>query len=116
MKWSKVAGLAYYHANEDESKQPVCWLQTTHGARLPVATVDFGEGAFNITTTGGLELRLPQDTVVSADFSQGKLTYLSDLKPINQTWTPRIALPASAELIQDFGLPRRATNLLQVQP
>ena len=107
VKWSKVAGLSYYHANEAEFEQPACWIQTIDGARLPVASVAIDEEILSLTTIGGLELRLPQERVVAADFSQGKLIYLSDLNPIKQTWTPQIALPATAELIQGFGLPRR---------
>src|SRR4029079_9146425 len=41
-----------------------------------------------------------------ADFSAGKLSYLSDLKPTNVKWTPRIAAPAAASLIAGYGLPR----------
>jgi len=107
VKWSKVAALAYYHANGPDLAPAVCWLQTKNGGRLPIATAVFEEGMLRVTTVGGLDFRLPQDSLIAADFSQGKLSYLSDLEPIKQTWTPRIALPAAVELIQGYGQPRR---------
>ena len=107
VKRSKVVALAYYHASKPAVQQPVCWLHLHGGGRLPIVEILLDDQNVQTRTTGGLTFTLPLKSLQDADFSQGKLAYLSDLQPIEQRWTPRIGLPASAELIQKHGLPRR---------
>ena len=42
----------------------------------------------NITTAGGATLAWPVDDFDFADFSAGKVLYLSDIEPASQKWTP----------------------------
>jgi len=106
VKRSKIAALAYYHSRLPEFPAAICWLTTRDGARLPAARIVLDQEEVQITTVEGLKLRVVLDSLVEADYSVGKLTYLSDLQPLRQRWTPRIALPTSATLIRRHGEPR----------
>lgn len=107
VKRSKVAAIAYFHAKKPDLAKPLCWLALDNGAKLPISNFEFEADTISVTTTTDINLSIPLSSLRSADFSAGKLTYLSDLNPQSQQWTPRINLPKSAELIQQFGLPRR---------
>lgn len=107
VKRSKVAGIAYYHAQVHNVKEPICWLNLLEGGRLPVASLSLTDKKVKVNTVSGLEFSLSLNTLQDADYSQGKLAYLSDLRPIEERWTPRIGMPKSAELIRQHGLPRR---------
>ena len=109
VKRTKVVALAYYHGQALELPSASCWLTTVDGARLPVAQLEWDPSSkkLHVTTVGGIKLVVSLARLHEADYSIGKLTYLSDLEPLAQEWTPRIDLPASAELIREHGLPRR---------
>jgi len=107
VKRSKVAALAYFHAQLPTVKKPVCWLNLRDGVRLPVVDISYQQQEVRVRTSGGLALSFALELLQDADYSQGKLVYLSDLQPIEQNWTPRIGLPTSATLILRHGLPRR---------
>lgn len=106
VKRSKVAALTYYHAQSPELPAPMCWLTTNQGATLPVASAALEESHLQLTTIAGLEFRLPLERIQAADYSVGKLTYLSDLEPLRMKWTPRVELPVAAKMIHGFGEPR----------
>jgi len=107
VKRSKVAALAYFHAQLPTVKKPVCWLNLRDGVRLPVVEISYQQQEVRVRTSGGFALSFALELLHDADYSQGKLVYLSDLQPIEQNWTPRIGLPTSATLILRHGLPRR---------
>jgi len=107
VKRSKVAALVYFHTRKPDKKTPVFWLNLRDGGRLPVAAISFEGQNVQVRTTGGIALSFALKLLRDADYSQGKLAYLSDLQPIEQRWTPLIGLPTSAELIRQHGLPRR---------
>jgi hypothetical protein len=109
VKRSKVLALAYFHGKQQELQSAICQVTTVEGARLPVVQIEWdgAENSFQVTALGGIKLKLPWHDLLQADYSSGKLVYLSDLEPVQSRWTPRITLPGSAESIQGFGLPRR---------
>ena len=107
VKLSKVAAMAYFHARSPATKDPICWLNLRGGAKLPVETLSLAGQKVEVKTISGLSFSVSQEWLQDADFSQGKLAYLSDLQPVEQHWTPRIGLPKSADLIRQHGLPRR---------
>lgn len=107
VKRTKVAALAYFHAKVPKAEKAVCWLRVHGGGQLPVASLSIESDSLAVRTTGDLAFSIPITAVVAADYSEGKLTYLSDLTPRSQTWHPRIDLPKTAEMIQSYGLPRR---------
>lgn len=108
VKRAKVVALAYYHSKPTELPPASCWLTTDTGARLPAAKLQWNAASesLEVATTGGVKLEVPWLNLLQADYSRGKLMYLSDLEPLHAEWTPRIDLPASAELIRGYGLPR----------
>jgi hypothetical protein len=73
---------------------------------LPVSSINRTGDELEVTTVGKLELSLPFADLVSADYSIGKLTFLSDMQPLRSQWTPLVSLPAAAESIKNFGEPR----------
>jgi hypothetical protein len=47
------------------------------------------------------------DDIHFADFSAGKIVYLSDVDQTTSRWTPLVALPAGADAVAKYGEPRR---------
>ena len=106
VKISKVAAISYYHAQQKEFDPPTCWIKTRSGGALPAQAVNLVEDQLQVTTIGGLNLQIPVKDLTIADYSQGKVVFLSDMKPISQKWTPLISLPGALKEIQNYGLPR----------
>jgi hypothetical protein len=107
VKRSKVVAISYYHAQQRSLPEASCKLTLMDGSQIPaheVAMVD--DGMLRVVTPAGIELSVSLLHVVRGDFSAGKLAYLSDLKPIEMKWTPRIATPGAASLIAEVGQPR----------
>ncbi len=106
VKRAKIAALAFYHANVPESAPPVCVMQLSSGAQLSVSDIKRADDVLLVTTVGKLTLAFPLADLAAADYSIGKLTFLSDMQPLRSEWTPLVALPAAAESIKNFGQPR----------
>lgn len=109
VKRSKIIALAYYHGRPREWPAARCRITTSTGAELHVADLQWDSSTQTVhaTTLGGAKISVPVNELVEADYSLGKLAYLSDLEPLKAEWAPRIGLPPSAKLIDDYGLPRR---------
>ncbi len=71
-----------------------------------VARLSLKEDRLNVQTVCGFSVELPVEELVSADYSFGKLVYLSDLKPLSVQWIPRVGLPSTAPTIRRYGEPR----------
>lgn len=106
VRLGKVAGVAYYRPSADEPGAPLCWIRTKDGSTLAARTVVQQQGRLHVETVAGLKLKFASDAVAEADYSVGKLHYLSDLEPIAQRWTPYVALPEGASRLAASGLPR----------
>jgi hypothetical protein len=107
VKRAKIAGLGFYQAETQQLAEPMCWLVLTSGARLAASKIDEQGNMLRVSTTAGLDLQLPLEDVASADYSIGKLSYVSDMEPLVSKWTPLVELPAAAESIQNYGAPRQ---------
>jgi hypothetical protein len=59
-----------------------------------------------LTLLGGGTVTRPLDAVRRLDFSAGKLTYLSDLKPLSVQWTPFFDLGKQSPALAKFLGPR----------
>ncbi|TWU27240.1 NPCBM/NEW2 domain-containing protein [Bythopirellula polymerisocia] len=110
VKRSKVAAITYYHAIRKQQAVPICWLNLAQGYRLPAVEIVREAGELRITTPMGIALQIPLGAIQTADYSVGKLTYLSDLKPIREDWTPLIELPTLDSHVKRLGVPRRDTS------
>jgi hypothetical protein len=106
VKRARIAGIAYYHPKERELPDAICELTTADGSLIPVRKVSFSEQTATVTTPAGVELRVAVGDLRRADFSRGKLAYLSDLQPAEAKWEARIAPPPGAQLIGAQGQPR----------
>jgi hypothetical protein len=103
----KLAGVVFYRktpTSTDESAH--CVVSGTDGLTIRCTQVTLAGGELQIVTSLGVALHWPWADVASADFSAGKLTFLSDLKPVLQSWQPLIALPKAVEHAASFGQPR----------
>ena len=107
VKRTKLAGIAYYHAQQEELPEPTCWIRLLGEIKIPVARIEHAGDHLEVFTTAGMELNLPLDKFLEADFSLGKLSQLSDMTPLKQRWTPLIAIPSPSKKAASFGLPRR---------
>lgn len=95
---SKVDGLVYYHARLESFPDPVCVLRGSAGLKLVATSVRLEDEMLLVRTSGGIELAVATAGLESADFSGGKITYLSALTPRSVNTTPLVAFPASADL------------------
>jgi hypothetical protein len=69
--------------------------------------VRLAAGILQVTTMAGVKLEWPLAEVDFADFSAGKIRYLSDIAESSARWTPLVALPAAVNQAAAFGQPRR---------
>jgi len=106
VKRSKIAAIVFYHPRRQPLPDAVCELSLVDGSRIAVRRLELKDRILNIETPAGVELAVPLDRLQRADFSAGKVAYLSDLKPSEVRWTPRVATPAGADVIAAYGLPR----------
>jgi hypothetical protein len=102
----KVAGVVYYRAKPAEEDAPRCVLTGDEGLRLVATSVRLEDSKALISTGAGFELLWPLAALDAADFSAGKLAYLSDLEPVSQKWQPLVALPAATKYAARYGEPR----------
>ncbi len=108
VKRSKLAAVTYFHPQEDSIPTANCVVTSRSGAKLMASSMSYdGSNNLSVTLLCGLRVQLPISEFVAADFSAGKIVYLSSLEPLQQRWTPLVGIPDSAELIQQYGLPRR---------
>jgi NPCBM/NEW2 domain-containing protein len=103
----KVAGLIYYRGGAPTEQPSKCVLQGPHGLRIAASAVRADGSNLQITTAERLPLTWPIADIAAADYSAGKLVYLSDLEPASQSWQPLVGLPAAATRAAQYGQPRR---------
>ena len=103
---AKVAGVIYYRAERRATAEPRMSLQGRSGLRASAMTVRFDDALVTITTAAGAKFAWPVDDVEFADFSAGKVLYLSDIEPASQKWTPLVGLPTGVTLAAEYGQPR----------
>ncbi|MGD9128491.1 MAG: NPCBM/NEW2 domain-containing protein [Planctomycetia bacterium] len=92
VKREKVFGITYYHPTGRTIPKSLGRLITTDGSSWAFTEIVMDAGNFNLVTTLGLEVSFPVDTVAAFDFAEGKVAYLSDMKPSSVTWTPYLSL------------------------
>ena len=104
---SKVDSLifAVRLAGED-GPAPFCVVEEASGALLQAKSIELKEGKVQLTLLVGGSISRPLDGVRRLDFSAGKLTYLSDLKPVSVQWTPFFDLGKQSPALAKFLGPR----------
>ncbi len=104
---AKVAGFILYRGSRQVDAQPRCTVHGRSGLRANVSRAQLVDDILRLKTLADAELSWPLDDVYLADFSAGKLLYLSDIEAASERWTPLVGLPAGAELAAEYGKPRR---------
>jgi hypothetical protein len=106
VKRSKIAAMVFYQPRPPALPDAACELSLTDGSRITAREISLGGEELSITTPAGVRLAMPLEQVARADFSSGKIAYLSDLTPTGVRWTPGLGLPKT-ELFTDKNLPRK---------
>ncbi len=100
---AKVAGWFYFRKDSSTQPEPRCILHGRSGLRGAVSDVRLTGQTLDITTSDGTKLNWPLADLQFADFSAGKILYLSDLAPASERWTPLVGLSPSAESVAKYG-------------
>jgi hypothetical protein len=104
---AKIAGAIYYRPDRRLKEEPKASIQGRSGLRISAAHVELKDSLLELTTAAGVKLSWPINDISLADFSAGKLMYLSDIEPASATTTAFVGLPASAALAAEYGKFRR---------
>jgi hypothetical protein len=99
----RLAGWIYFRKRASPESDPLCIVHGRTGLRACAKNVRLKDETLEITTTGGAKLAWPLADVDFADFSAGKIIYLSDMKPALARWTPLIGFASAAESAADYG-------------
>lgn len=95
-KLKSTAGLVFVRRPNADAPPAFCQLVDTAGNLLFTKTVKLDGDAVVVDTVAGGATRYPNlKAIARLDFSKGKLTYLSDIEPveINQTSTEDLVFP-----------------------
>jgi len=104
---AKVTGVVYSHPNDSAASKTLFVLHGRSGLRLTVTEIHLADEFVTVKTTACASLHWPVADLERADFSSGKVSYLSDIEPASQNWTPLVGLPTGVSLAAQYGLPRR---------
>jgi hypothetical protein len=102
---TQVAGLVFLRRAPPAEPRGI--VHGRSGLRAAVAGVVRAGDSLQLNTAAGVELSWPLADVYLADFSAGKVVYLSDLEPAHSQWTPLVGLPTRAASAALYGRPRR---------
>ncbi|MBA3482009.1 MAG: NPCBM/NEW2 domain-containing protein [Pirellulales bacterium] len=94
VKRTKIAAMVFYQARQPSLPEAVCELSLIDGSRIVASDVSLLGGRLHVTTPAGVALEAPLEQVMRADFSAGKIAYLSDMKSGEVRWTPGLGVPA----------------------
>lgn len=107
VKLSKVAGLLYYQAPGAKPTASVCQVLGRDQTSLMAGHVSLAGEALHVTTVSGVELDMLWSDVRYVDFSLGKVTFLSDMEPEVERWTPYFEARQLPTTAVDYYTPRR---------
>lgn len=79
---TKAQGMVFVRTPDPNMQPPVCKLTDNHRNVVMASTLALGPAGLAITTPAGARIEYAPALVSRLDYSKGKLTYLSDLSPI----------------------------------
>lgn len=79
---SKLQGMIFFRTPDANQPIPICRLMDNHKNNIAVYTLSMNEAGLSAATPSGAKLEFKQQMVARLDFSKGKLTFLSDITPI----------------------------------
>jgi hypothetical protein len=103
----KVAGFIYFRRDAEEKSEPRFAILGRSGLKANTVHARLEDNVIQLTTAGGTKLSWPLEDVDVADFSGGKIVYLSDLEPASKISMPLVALPDGTSLASKYVEPRR---------
>lgn len=106
VKRANVLGLIYFHPRGLAMPESVCRLTDTTGCTWAARTVSLTGGELGWTTPTGIAVKRTLNDLVRIDYSQGKIVYLSSLKPETTTWTPFFGITKEVPALKEFFGPR----------
>lgn len=106
---AKVAGILYFRdaVNRKDDAGSVCVIKGISGLAAHASQLSLTNETLELATPSGLKLQWPLDDIYLADFSAGKLKFLSDLEVASETRTPLVSLPDSVKWASEYGRVRR---------
>ncbi len=107
VKRAKVFGLIYRHREGRQLPAARCALTDVSGAKWLVHSLALEGEQLRWTTPAGLAVLRPVASVVRVDFSEGKVVFLSDLKPESVAWTPFFGTAEKLPAVAEFFAPRQ---------
>lgn len=107
VKRPKVYGLVYRHPEGRELPGARCSLTDGEGSRWMVRTLALEGDVLRWTTPAGVAAAMPVGLVARIDFSEGKIVFLSDLKPESVRWTPFFGTADNLPALAEFFAPRQ---------
>jgi hypothetical protein len=110
VKREKVFGVIVCQAARN-LPESICHLVEANGSAWVAQTVGLDGQQVEWTTPLGLAVKRPLGELAKIDFSQGKIVYLSDLKPESVEWTPFIAAGKPLASWSEFFRPRNDQSL-----
>jgi hypothetical protein len=111
VKRSKVFGLVFCQSGGRSLPSPTCFVTELDGSRWTACSLRLEDGKLEWTTQIGLEVASSLASIQRVDFSQGKITYLSDLEPEAVQWTPLIGMGRALEVATPLFTLRKDRNL-----
>jgi hypothetical protein len=109
---AKIAGIIYYRSAPTRTAEARMTLRGKSGFRTSVARLEQLKNVITLTTIGGTKLRWPAEDIELADFSAGKVMYLSDIEPATKSWSPLVGLPDGLNLADAYGEPHLDRSML----
>jgi NPCBM/NEW2 domain len=104
---AKVDRLLYARrASDADGPAPACVVEESNGTVLKARAVELKDDKLQVSLLGGGTLICPLEGIHRLDYSSGKLTYLSDLKPQSVQWTPFFDLGKQSPALARFLGPR----------
>jgi hypothetical protein len=104
---ARVAGMIYYRPEKKTGVLPRCIVYGRSGLRAHTSRAHLSEDTVRMATLDDVELEWPLADIYLADFSAGKIKYLSDIEQASARWTPLVGSPTGAGSANEFGQPRR---------
>ncbi len=112
VKRNKVHGMIFYRARSDDLPEPLCRITVADGSVWLARAISLDGDELTWTSLAGVETRQPVAMITRLDFSQGKIVYLSDLKPESVEWLPYFGQQKNLESLTRFFAPRGDRSLL----
>src|SRR5262249_19794578 len=84
---AKTKGLIFYREADAKMADAVCRLLDTARNEIQVASVSKTDKGITITTPAGAKIEYARALIARLDYSKGKLTFLSDIDPVETVET-----------------------------